>query len=99
MGLFDRNNVDDALKEEKSQEEIEKESNLRREQTSRTIRLLAGAYLCYLSYTMLKGLITGTSEPVSHPWIIWTAAVLFGLIGAGLLGWYLWRYLRERGGN
>lgn len=64
MGLFDRNNVDDALKEEKSQEEIEKESNLRREQTSRTIRLLAGAYLCYLSYTMLKGLITGTSEPV-----------------------------------
>ena len=89
MGLFDRNNVDDTLKEEKSQEEIEKESNLRREQTSRTIRLLAGAYLCYLSYTMLKGLITGTSEPVSHPWIIWTAAVLFGLIGAGLLGWYL----------
>ena len=48
---------------------------------------------------MLKGLITGTSEPVSHPWIIWTAAVLFGLIGAGLLGWYLWRYLRERGGK
>ena len=45
MGLFDRNNVDDALKEEKSQEEIEKESNLRREQTSRTIRLLVNCIL------------------------------------------------------
>lgn len=95
MGLFGKSRVDETLKEEKTQEELQKEAQARREQTSKTIRLLAGLYLCYLSYNMLKGLIEGTSDPVSQPWIIWTAAIAFGVIGLGLVGWYLWRYTQE----
>ena len=56
---------------------------------------IAGGYLIYLAYQMLKNLIEGKS--VLPPWLAVLAGILFGGSGAGLLflAWKTWKQSRE----
>ena len=64
-----------------------------RSRNSLTLWLLAGGYLVYLAYTLLRD----AGETAAHVWGIYLSAAVFGLVGLALLavsllalknGWY-----------
>lgn len=57
-------------------------------QTTLFLRLLCGGYLIYLGISIL---LDGTAEPLFK-----AAAVLFTLVGAGLLAFTVWILLRRK---
>lgn len=59
---------------------------MRNERGSYIIRLVAGAYLLYLAYSLVKSLIAGEVE---QPTLVMIAAAAFIILGAALLVWGL----------
>lgn len=96
MGLFNRNEVDDSIKDGGlSPEQVEKASRERREKSTTAFRTLAGAYLCYLAYSIGKNLITGAEDPGNLGWLMWIAAAVFAGIGIWLVVVCALKYYRE----
>jgi len=62
--------------------------------TAATLRAVVAAYIVYLGWTVLRGVLNGTSPvPV---WVAWLVAAVFTAGAIGFL-FYTWKtYLRDR---
>ena len=91
-----RGDIDNGLKEGMTPEEVQKASQVRREKSSGLFRALAGGYLCYLAYDIIKGLLNTAPQDQEGPaWVMWLAAVVFAAVGAWLVIDYCIKYYKE----
>jgi TRAP-type C4-dicarboxylate transport system permease small subunit len=79
------------MKDENFEYDIQKRA---RAGSSAVFRVVVAAYIIYLGWTVLRGVLNGTSPvPV---WVAWLVAIVF-TAGAGAFLFYTWKkYLRDR---